>query len=198
MTRLRAWRYADRMPDNAPNFHRRKFLQFSLAAAGVGFAAPALARFGEEGRPDRLLKLYNTHTGESLQTTYWSEGNYVASSLDAVNHILRDHRTDQVARIDTDLLDVLYKLTISLSSAQAFHIISGYRSPLTNARLAAESNGVAKHSMHLDGRAVDIRLPQRDLGVLHAAALKLKAGGVGFYEKSNFVHLDTGRVRNWG
>ncbi len=187
------------MTDNAPNLQRRKFLQFSLAAvAGVGLSAPAFARSAEEGRPDRLLRLYNTHTGESLQTTYWSEGNYIDSSLEAVNHILRDHRTDQVARIDPDLLDVLYKLTISLSSAQAFHIISGYRSPLTNARLAAESNGVAKHSMHLDGRAIDIRLPQRDLSVLHAAALKLKAGGVGFYEKSNFVHLDTGRVRAWG
>lgn len=183
----------------APDLQRRKFLQFSLAAAaGMAFSAPALARLGDNGRPDRALKLYNTHTGESLDTTYWSEGNYVASSLESVNHILRDHRTDQVAKIDTDLLDILHTLTISLSSTQAFHIISGYRSPLTNAKLAAESNGVVKHSLHLDGRAIDIRLPQRDLSVLHAAALKLKVGGVGFYEKSNFVHLDTGRVRNWG
>lgn len=182
-----------------PDLQRRKFIQFSFAAAaGVGISSSAFGRSEDTNRPDRLLKLYNTHTGESLQVTYWSEGNYIQNSLESVNHILRDHRTDQVARIDTDLLDVLFKLSISLSSDQAFHIISGYRSPLTNAKLAADSNGVAKHSLHLDGRAIDIRLPQRDLTVLHAAALKLKGGGVGFYEKSNFVHLDTGRVRSWG
>lgn len=185
------------MHETIPHFPRRKFLQFSLVA-GVGLAAPALARSADELRGERLLKLYNTHTGESLQTTYWSDGVYINSSLEEVYRILRDHRTDQVARIDTDLLDLLHKLAYVLSSTQAFHIISGYRSPATNARLAAESDGVARHSLHLDGRAIDIRLPQRDLPILHAAALKLKSGGVGYYPKSDFVHLDTGRVRSWG
>jgi len=174
---------------------RRRFLSL---CAGVSCA---LAAPGVLARPtraaDRSLSLYNLHTGESLRATYFADGVYQASELTAINQLLRDHRNGQVHEIDRPLLELLHRLNVKLGSRQAFHVISGYRSAATNAMLHEQSDGVAQHSLHLDGKAIDIRLPDRDLRQVHRAARAMKAGGVGYYERSNFVHLDVGRVRYW-
>ena len=125
-------------------------------------------------------------------------GRRVADAKAAVDRVLRDHRSGDVHPIDDGVLDQLLALRATLGLAQPFHVISGYRSPSTNAKLAAASGGVARDSLHTQGRAIDIRVPGLDLRHLHRAALQLGAGGVGFYTKSDFVHVDTGRVRRWG
>jgi len=175
---------------------RRSALGFVLAGAlSSNFAAPALARRSQAG--ERALSLHNLHTGESLDVTYWADGGYVAPALREADQLLRDFRTDEVTRIDTRLLDLLHDLHGRLGSHEAYQVISGYRSPATNAKLAAQSSGVAKRSLHTRGMAIDIRLPDRELGDVRRAALAMKRGGVGFYAKSNFVHLDVGRPRSW-
>ncbi len=174
---------------------RRNFLKLTAFAAAGMVAGPAFAKIGP--LKQRPLSFYNTHTGESLRTDYWEHGHYVPEGLAEINHILRDHRTNEVKAIDPRLLDLLYALQLTLGSRQAFHIISGYRSPATNAYLHAHSSGVAKHSLHMDGMAADIFLPDRPLISLRQAALSLERGGVGYYPESNFVHVDVGRVRHW-
>lgn len=171
-------------------------LRASLVAAATATAHPvrALAR----AEPDHLrLAFVNTHTGERLDAVYRERGRYLDDALAAIDRLLRDHRSDEVMPIDRSLLDSLVALRSKLDTSQPFHVISGYRSPATNARLAAASGGVARASLHLQGRAIDIRMPGRPLEQVRAAALALRAGGVGFYAKSDFVHLDTGRVRSW-
>ena len=188
---------------------RRELLRHGLAAAVV-LAGPGLARAAQPGglalaRPAQTavmaepaeLSFYNTHTGERLAVVYRDASGYLPDAMAAVAHVLRDHRNDQVKAIDPALLDQLQRISAALGTDEPFHVISGYRSPETNAKLAAASNGVARHSMHLEGRAIDIRLPDRPLAQLHRAALALRAGGVGAYPSSNFVHIDTGRVRTW-
>lgn len=146
----------------------------------------------------RELKFDNLHTGEKLSTTYWAEGRYVSASLADINHLLRDFRTGEVHPIDPQLLDLLHLLRQQTGNANPFQIISGYRSPKTNAKLRSASNGVAKKSLHMQGRALDIRLPGTPLKELHRLACDARVGGVGLYTGSNFVHIDTGRVRYWG
>lgn len=175
---------------------RRLVLRASLLAA-IGVAplrSHAMPR--REPEPHRLAFL-NTHTGERLDVVYAERGRYQDDALAAIDHLLRDHRTGEVASIDRTLLDALAGLRASLQTEQPFHVISGYRSPATNARLAAASSGVARRSLHLEGRAIDIRVPGRSLEQVRQAAVSLKAGGVGYYRGSDFVHLDTGRVRTW-
>lgn len=155
----------------------------------------ALASFSKE--PERSLSLYNTHTGESLKRVFWAEGTFIPESLAEINKLLRDHRTNDVAAIDPQLLTLLGTITNLVSPGDTLHVISGYRSPQTNQALAGHSNGVARRSLHMDGKAIDIRLPGKDLAYLRNSALSLKRGGVGYYPKSQFVHLDTGRVRSW-
>jgi len=146
---------------------------------------------------ERALAFYNTHTGESLKTVYWAQGDYFPEALNDIDFILRDFRSGDVKPIAPRLLDVAHELQRMLDSAAPIHIISGYRSPATNAALAARSGGVARHSLHLEGEALDLRLPGRELKDVHRAALALKRGGVGYYPRSNFVHVDIGRVRTW-
>ncbi len=177
---------------------RRVLLRQGLAAALV-LAAPGIARAAlalRSGEPAEL-SFYNTHTSERLELVYRDTNGYLPDAMAAVAHILRDHRNDEIKPIDPALLEQLHRIGAVLGTAQPFHVISGYRSPETNAKLAAASNGVARHSMHLEGRAIDIRLPDRPLAQLHRAALALRAGGVGAYPSSDFVHIDTGRVRTW-
>ncbi len=175
---------------------RRTFLQ-GVAVAGATLVAPAaMARALQGG--ERRLSFYNLHTGEHLTTAYWADGAYLEDELAAVNRLLRDHRSGDISPIDRKLLDRLYGLQQQLGSNGTYHVISGYRSPVTNAKLQQASNGgVAKRSLHMQGRAIDIRLPGIELKHLRQAALSQKAGGVGYYERSNFVHLDTGRTRFW-
>jgi uncharacterized protein YcbK (DUF882 family) len=128
---------------------------------------------------------------------YWQKGEYLPSSLAEIQRVLRDHRTGDEHEIHSELLDLLCDLRLRLDTREPFQIISGFRSPATNAMLHAKSDGVATRSLHLDGKAVDIRIPGRALSLLRKTALSMKAGGVGYYPGSNFVHVDIGRVRSW-
>ena len=175
---------------------RRSLLRGGTAAIVAGVASPAIARIAPTDY--RAVAFNNLHTGEKLKVDYWVEGRYVPDALHEVNHVLRDYRNDEVHQIDPKLLDLLNHLHRRLDSAAPFQVISGYRSPQTNAMLHKRSHGVATHSLHMKGMAIDIRLPDRKLADLHNTALAMKAGGVGYYPKSDFVHVDVGRVRRWG
>jgi len=174
---------------------RRRFIQ-TLLGAGAVVASPVL-HASVHRTAERSLTFRNLHTGETLRSTYWSQGHYLKDELQDVNQVLRDHRSGEVHAMDPKLLDLLYVLQQSVGVSGAFHIISGYRSPQTNQSLRAKSSGVAKRSLHMQGKAVDIRLPGCKLRHLRDAALSLQAGGVGYYAKSDFIHVDTGRVRRW-
>ncbi len=174
---------------------RRDFLRLGAGAAAGLLSPVALASLGD--RPERSLAFYNTHTGESLEAVYWAAGNYLEEGLQQINTILRDHRADETWPMDRNLLDLLTALQGEVDCRNPFHVISGYRSPATNARLRGKSSGVARRSYHMQGKAIDIRLPGCDLADLHRAALSLKAGGVGRYAASDFIHVDVGPVRSW-
>jgi uncharacterized protein YcbK (DUF882 family) len=175
--------------------NRREFLRISAGATATLIAPAVLAK--SNAPLERSLGFYNTHTDETLKTVYWAEGKYQPDGLREINRILRDHRTGDVCSMDERLLDLLYLLQAKTGRKDKFHIISGYRSPATNAMLNARSAGVAKRSYHMQGKAIDIRLPGYDLKKLQHAALALKAGGVGCYPSSNFIHVDVGPVRSW-
>jgi uncharacterized protein YcbK (DUF882 family) len=145
----------------------------------------------------RQLSFYHTHTGESLTVTYWANGRYLPAALEQVNGFLRDFRTGDAHDMDPELLDVLHTVYQRTGSQGHFEIISAYRSPKTNEMLRAKSNGVASRSQHLLGKAIDVRLTDVPIAELRAAAFELGLGGIGYYEKSDFVHLDTGRFRTW-
>jgi uncharacterized protein YcbK (DUF882 family) len=172
---------------------RRTLLRAGLAIGASGLAAPALASIS----PPRQLALLNLHTGEKLSAAYWEAGAYVPDALSAIAKVLRDHRTGEVHAIDPKLLDVLTQLSSRLNAGRPFEVISGYRSPASNAKLHARSSGVATRSLHMDGKAIDVRLPGVPLTRLRDTALAMQAGGVGYYPSSNFVHVDVGRVRRW-
>jgi uncharacterized protein YcbK (DUF882 family) len=174
---------------------RRRFLKLGMLAAALPL--PAWAGQGLSAG-ERRLGFHNLHTGENLDLTYWAEGGYVPESLTEINHLLRDYRNNEVAAIHPQLLDLLHRVKAELGTTQPFQVISGYRSPATNQMLASNSSGVAKHSLHMEGKAIDIRIPGIQLADLRQTGLLLQGGGVGYYPESNFVHLDVGRVRTWG
>ena len=179
---------------------RRRFLGIGAAATAATIIASRAEAAAAAKAPERVLSFFNTHTGERLKAAYCCGGVYQPSALEDINYILRDFRVDKIRPIDPKLLDLLHELGGALETDQPFHIISGYRSPQTNAMLRARGGadtGVASHSLHMDGKAIDIRLPGVKLDHLRAAARSLKLGGVGYYPSSNFVHVDTGRVRFW-
>jgi uncharacterized protein YcbK (DUF882 family) len=175
--------------------NRREFLKWSLAG-GAALVGPASWARGVSPA-ERRLQFYNTHTGERLVATYWAEGQFQAGELAAIDWLLRDHRSGDVLAIDRRLFDVLHALQQRTGARGTYEVISGYRSPATNNRLRRAGNGVARDSLHTHGRAIDIRLAGVGLADLRKAALGLRAGGVGYYPSSNFLHLDTGRVRTW-
>jgi uncharacterized protein YcbK (DUF882 family) len=154
---------------------------------------PALARSGDA----RRLSFYHTHTGEKLDVVYAEHGAYVRGALAEVNHLLRDFRNDEIHPIDPRLLDFLHAVRLRTASRGSFEVISGFRSRATNDMLRHNSGGVAKNSMHLKGQAVDIRLTDVASRDVRRVAIGMARGGVGFYPDSDFVHLDTGRVRTW-
>jgi len=160
----------------------------------VGFLLPlnTASSIGE-----RSLSFYHTHTKKTLDVTYSVGGEYVESALVEINDFLGDFRTGDAIVIDPALLDLIYDVRASLNSNDTFEVISAYRSPETNEMLRKLGRGVAKKSQHLLGRAIDVRLRNIDSIDLRDAAIKIKRGGVGYYEKSDFVHIDTGRVRRW-
>ena len=177
---------------------RRTFVKLGMMAAAAGLLPRAV--FGSSKSlavQDKSLAFYNTHTGEKLKAIYWAEGNYVDGSLREINYILRDPRNNEIHDIDIRLLDFLFAVRQEIDANQPFHVISGYRSAATNAFLRAHSSGVAENSLHLVGKAIDIRVPGKDTRTLQKAAKALRRGGVGYYPKSDFVHVDIGSVRYW-
>lgn len=181
---------------------RRQLLRY-LAAGPALFAGAPLVRAAEAvaALPDlhapRTLSLVSTHTSERIETCYFEAGQYRAEALAQLDRVLRDHRSGEVAPMDPKLFDQLHALAVCAGCTPHFQIISGYRSPATNEKLRKASNGVATRSLHMDGRAIDVRLPGCRTSQLRDYALQMRAGGVGYYAKSDFVHLDTGRVRSW-
>ena len=177
---------------------RRKFLRSALGTS-VAIALPQTSYAFI--KPDTLikdLKLHNLHTEEKISLSYFERGQYVAEAFQDINYLLRDHRTGDVFAMDPVLIDLLYDLKIVLGVEQhPFQVISGYRSPKTNAALHKKSRGVATRSLHMQGKAIDIRIQGVDAKNSRAAAMSLARGGVGYYPRSNFVHIDTGRVRAW-
>lgn len=163
-------------------------------------AAPVLAMPAHvaAGPPvARALRFTHLHTGERLAVEYFSGRVYLPDAMAAIDRVLRDFRTEEVHPIDTDLLDLLSRLTDLTGTREPFQVISGYRSPATNEMLRGRSDGVAAGSLHMQGRAIDVRLGDVPLVALRRAALSARRGGVGYYRASNFVHVDTGRVRSW-
>jgi uncharacterized protein YcbK (DUF882 family) len=150
-----------------------------------------------QGSTARTLKLHHLHTGEKVSITYYSSGWYHPDALHELNVFLRDFRTNDIVPIDRDLFDLLHTLHNRIETAEPFEIVSGYRSPETNQMLMRTTRGVAVHSLHTTGMAVDVRVPGRTAQHVYAAARNLQLGGVGYYPRSDFVHLDVGRVRTW-
>lgn len=177
---------------------RRRFLQLlaagSVAAAGIPQISQAAPR---RNFLDRELAFQNTHTGEKVALTYFEQGQYLTDALREIDNVFRDHRTGDVYPIDPNLLNLLYQLQETLQVNKPFNIISGYRSPLSNSFLHSQSNGVARNSLHMQGKAVDIRIEGVDTRYIREAAISLQQGGVGYYPGSDFVHVDTGTVRYW-
>lgn len=181
---------------------RRRFLRSALllaplAAVPGAWSGLARAAVLPASTEPRRLAFYHTHTSETLDIVYSENGTYVPGALAEIHHLFRDFRTGDVHSIDPTLLDLLHDVRQATGSHRRFEIISAYRSPVTNKMLAGRSNGVADHSLHLKGQAIDVRLPGTRTKDLQRAALQRAGGGVGYYADSDFVHLDTGRVRRW-
>jgi uncharacterized protein YcbK (DUF882 family) len=184
------------MPDL--NFDRRSFIKiFAQTVICTVFPLSALAAIDRMSASTRTLLMYNIHTDQKLDERYYAQGRYQPDALNKINYILRDYRTEEIKPIRKELLNLLYSISRALGRPAQFHIISGYRSPETNEMLRRRSKNVAKNSLHIEGEAVDIRIPGCDTRWLRNICMKLKAGGVGYYPKSDFVHVDIGRVRYW-
>lgn len=177
---------------------RRDFLKMGLGVlAGSMLPLNAMAAVLKQVEPNRMLSFYNIHTQEQTEVCYFDATGYRADALIQIDHVLRDYRTGEVNPIDTELLDLLYAVKCRVHPQTPFSVISGYRSPVTNERLRRSTNGVAKKSFHTKGKAIDIRLPGYSTGQLRKLCIGMKAGGVGYYPKSDFIHLDVGPVRTW-
>jgi uncharacterized protein YcbK (DUF882 family) len=183
---------------------RRRLLRWlALGPAAVALAMREQLALADALDVERLaqqpreVSLHNLHTGERLEVRYAQDGQYLPAALSQLNHLLRDHRNGEATIIDPRLFDQLHVLATGAACAPRYGIISGYRSPASNEQLREHSEGVARHSLHMEGRAIDVRPVQLGTKRLRELALDMKQGGVGFYAKSDFVHLDTGRVRSW-
>lgn len=177
---------------------RRRFLQMGAGMAlGATAGATLLPRDVLAGIGNRTLNLYAINTQERLTADYWVDGWYNPDALHACNVLLRDRRTDEVTEMDPNLLDLVYLLHRQTGSREPVEIICGYRSPRTNARLAAQGRGVASNSYHVRGQAIDLAVPGFNLSGLRQTARSMEMGGVGYYPRAGFVHVDTGPVRTW-
>lgn len=182
-------------PDNTRRIGRRSALILCAGAASV-LAAPGVVRAGVAD--SRRLIFHHLHTGEKLSRVYWADGEYLSGPLEEIAWLCRDFRTGEVHRIDRKTLDMVFRVRQVLETSKPVEIISAYRSPKTNAALAARSSGVARRSFHMQGKAIDIRIPGISSRLVSKAAISLKSGGVGLYSRSDFVHVDTGPRRRWG
>lgn len=174
---------------------RRRFLRHTAAWATAG----SLPVVTNAATAPRALSFVHTHTGERLDLVYAGRNGYIPEALGALNHFLRDHYSGEVGHIDPALFDLLHRVRQGVGSEAPFEVISAYRCAATNEQLRlTRGGGVARRSLHTEGRAIDVRLPDIGLDGLRDAAWSLSAGGVGYYPRERFVHLDTGRVRRWG
>ncbi len=178
-------------------FSRREFIAAGLITVASSLIPYKTLAAIEELYQERELSFYNVNTNESLRTVYWREGKYLPKALAEINHIFRDTRTGKVKSINTNLIDLLFALQKKLETNEPFNIISGYRTPGSNAILRKKKKGVAKNSLHMYGKAVDLRVPDYSLKVVRRAAMGMKGGGVGYYPHSNFIHIDVGEIRYW-
>ena len=185
------------MPNDVPfTYSRRRLLRGVAGVAGL-LIAPAGAICAQSS-PTRSLSFVHTHTGETLRADYFSGGIYQPGGLARVDRFLRDFRSGEIRAIDPRLLDILYRLQVLVDRPATYEVISGYRSPQTNTALHRASASVAEHSLHMEGRAIDVRMSGFSTRRLRDLALALRSGGVGYYARSDFIHLDTGRPRSWG
>lgn len=179
--------------------NRRQFLQCAaLGVAGLSALSQSRQCQATQQQPPRSLHLYNIHTGESVNTVFWADGQYLDDETQQLDRLMRDHRANESIAMQHRLYEQMHQLQSLFNSKLPMNIISAYRSPDTNARLRRLSSGVASRSLHTQGKAVDIRIPGVSHRELHRAALAMSCGGVGYYPESGFIHLDTGRVRSWG
>ncbi len=188
------------MNDKSASGISRRGLLGAFAATMIT-AAPNYANaagFLRGGGDIRRVKMYSGRTGERLDMIYWVEGQYIADAVKEINYFMRDWRNDQLRSIDLRTVDIMAAAHNMMDVSEPYMLISGYRSPATNAMLRARSSGVAKNSRHLQGEAADLRLASRSVNQMARAAAACHAGGVGRYTGSNFVHMDCGPVRAWG
>ena len=177
---------------------RRRFIKMTIFSGLTAFVPlHALAAIPDFTPQDRSLNLYNPVTEETLTTTYWFNGQYVPEALEKIDYIMRDHRTDEVKSIDLGLINLLHTIKIQIELDEPFHIVSGYRCRKSNELLRKSGRNAARNSYHLKGQAADIRLPDGHLASLLKVATVIKGGGVGYYPRDNFVHVDVGPVRYW-
>ena len=191
---------------------RRRFLKragmLGVAASSTAFTSSVLATGGSQAPTvqmpqldpvaSRRIHLVNAHTWDNLDVVYYTHGIYIDENIAQLNHLMRDRRANVSISMDTSLYDQLLRLQLALGTDKPVHILSGYRTPETNAKLRRRSPSVAKFSLHMEGRAADVYIPGIPVEKLHQAAVDMQAGGVGFYSNSNFVHMDTGAQRHWG
>jgi len=180
------------------NWHRRDFLKIGMAVL-VGSVLPvkAVAANLRTHSGERELAFHNLNTKESLRICYFKNSDFLPAALSKINYILRDHRTNSIKTIDTNLIDLLYTIDQQIEGDTVFQVLSGYRTPKTNQLLFNRTRGVAKNSLHIKGQAIDIRLPGCDISCLRDLCIQMQAGGVGYYPRRHFVHIDTGPVRSW-
>jgi len=188
------------MADTRSTLLTRRGVLGAFAATAVA-AAPVMANASGllRGAGDiRRIRMYSGRTGESIDTIYWVEGEYIKEALKEINYFMRDWRTDQVKGMDQRNFDIMAAAHNLMDTTDPYMMLSGYRSPQTNAMLRSRSRGVAKNSLHMKGQAADLRLNSRSVGQMARAAKACSAGGVGSYSRSNFVHMDCGPIRTWG
>lgn len=183
------------------SINRRQFLQWS-SATSLMLGAPQILAANASSLilttdEHRSLKLRNLHTGEKLSVTYFEHGDYLIDGLAEIYLLMRDHRENQIAPMDINLLDQLHSIQSKLETQREIMLISGYRSPETNHKLREKGAGVAKRSLHMSGKALDFRIPGLNLRHVHKATLASTQGGVGYYGRSGYIHMDTGRKRRW-
>ena len=176
---------------------RRFFKIWAQAALCTVFPVSALASIDRFLAPKRNLCLFNVHTGQKLDVCYYAQGRYQPEALKKINYLLRDYRTKEIKPIKIGLLNLLHSISMTFDQSAWIHVISGYRSPETNAKLRRKSKRVVKNSFHTKGEAVDIRVPDCRTKMLRNLCMQLNAGGVGYYPRSGFVHVDIGPVRHW-
>ncbi|MEX0285681.1 MAG: YcbK family protein [Paracoccaceae bacterium] len=188
------------MSENDGSGLTRRALLAAFGATAIT-AAPTFSKAAGflRGAGDiRRIRMYSGRTGERLDMIYWIEGKYLKDPIKEVYHFMRDWRTDQVYKMDIRTVDILAAAHNLMDVNEPYMLLSGYRSPATNAMLRRRSRGVAKNSLHMQGKAADVRLASRSVGQMARAARACKGGGVGSYSRSNFVHMDCGQVRSWG